>query len=67
MQCPKCKKKIEWKYNAEAKTLAHEVVVEVTFLISCPACEWDSEVSVTNSISQEELNEIYLAESENGD
>ena len=67
MQCPKCGEKMEWKYNAEAKALTHKVTVDVTFLLICPACEWDAEISVTNSISQEELNEIYLAESENGD
>ncbi|MFX0208672.1 MAG: hypothetical protein ACFFDT_22010 [Candidatus Hodarchaeota archaeon] len=67
MQCPKCGEKMEWKYETEAKTLIHEVAVDVTFSIICPICEWSTEVSMTNSLSQEELNEIYLTESENGD
>ena len=67
MQCPKCREKMEWEYKTEAKTLTHEVMVDVTFLMICPTCEWDAEISMTNSISQEELNEVYLTESENGD
>ena len=67
LDCPKCGAKLEWEYAADARALAHAVSVDVTFYINCPACGWSAEVSETNSVTQEELNEIYFTETEDGD
>lgn len=67
LDCPKCGAELEWNYKADGKALTHAVTVDVIFSINCSVCEWSAEVSMTNSLSQEELNEIYLTEAENGD
>ncbi|MFQ6124260.1 MAG: hypothetical protein ACE5R6_06580 [Candidatus Heimdallarchaeota archaeon] len=67
MDCPKCGAKREWDHTTETLTLTETFTVDVTFSINCSACEWNAEVTVTNSVRQEEVNEIYVTESEDGD
>lgn len=67
MDCPKCGATLEWKYTTDEMSLTDAMTVDVIFSINCPACEWSAEVTATNSVSQEELNEIYIIETENGD
>ena len=67
LDCPKCGATLELKYTTDVMTHTDTITVNVIFSINCPSCEWSAEVTATNSVSQEELNEIYIIETENGD
>ncbi len=43
------------------------VSVDMTFSFHCSNCDWSAEVVMTNSMTQDEINEIYMLEIDNGD
>ena len=51
----------------DPKGLLNTVPVDKTFSFHCLICDWSTEVVLTNSVTLDEIHEIYTIKIDNGD